>query len=152
MLVGWWAVLHEQQLSFVPCHCLWLLGCHLWVVMLAGGQCASLMGDVVIGGWGVEACGWVGCSLWVVLVVCHTRLLWWALSCWLWVVGHPESHSQHGTHRYTMCAMSDMRGPLLFFNMAVCIIVIVGVVIVNVVSGIVVVHVGEGWWWWWCVW
>jgi len=27
---------------------------------------------------GVEACGWVGCSLWAVFVVCGTRSLWWA--------------------------------------------------------------------------
>ena len=70
-------------------------------------------------------------------------------------MGHPESRGQHGTHRYTVRAMSDVcEGSLPFFNMAVCIVVvvsIVGVVIVSVVSGVVVVRRGEGWWWW-CVW
>ena len=57
------------------CHCSWLLGCRLWVVTLAGGWCLSLMGDVIIGGWGGSL--WVGgmffvgsvCCLWYQVVV-----------------------------------------------------------------------------------
>ena len=47
-----------------------------------------------------------------------------------------------------------MRGLLPFFNVAVCIVVVVGVmgvVVVSVVGGVVVVRRGGGWWWW-CVW
>jgi len=70
-------------------------------------------------------------------------------------VGHPESCSRHGTHGYTVHATSDVHeGPLLFFNLAVCIVVVVsvmGVVVVSVVGSVVVVCRGEGWWWW-CVW
>jgi len=54
-----------------------------------------------------------------------------------------------------MHATSGVReGPLPFFNVAVCMVVVVGVVgvvIVSVVGSVVVVCRGEGWWWW-CVW
>jgi len=43
-------------------HSSWVLSCCLKVVRFVGGWCAWLMGVVVIGGWGVDAGGLVGCS------------------------------------------------------------------------------------------
>jgi len=47
----------------------WALGRCLRVVRFVGGQCAWLMGVVVVGGWGVDAGGLVGCSSWAAVVV-----------------------------------------------------------------------------------
>ena len=54
----------------------WVLGCYLWVlsrclrvVRFVGGRCVWLMGVVIVGGWGVDAGGLVGCSSWVAVVV-----------------------------------------------------------------------------------
>ena len=56
----------------------WALGHCLKVVRFMGGWCVWLMGVIIVGGWGVDAGGLVGCSSWVVVVI-RTLLLFMAV-------------------------------------------------------------------------